>query len=130
MEHKDDLLRYRIQRAEQTLIEARWAIEKNTLPLAENRIYYGIFYIVSALSLKYDFSTSKHSTLRGWFNQMFLKTGQIDLRFGKTYATAFEKRQKADYDDFVSFTAEEAAVDLENAEKFIEQIKKIIAEKK
>ena len=79
MEHKEDLIQYRVQRAETTLQEAKWAIDKNTLPLAENRVYYAIFYIVSALALKFDFSTSKHSTLRGWFNQMFLKTGVINL---------------------------------------------------
>ncbi|MCP5109005.1 MAG: HEPN domain-containing protein [bacterium] len=126
MEHKEDLIQYRIQRAEKTLREAEWAIEKNTLPLAENRIYYAIFYIVSALALKFDFSTSKHSTLRGWFNQMFLKTQAIELEFGKTYSTAFEKRQKADYDDFVTFTPAEVSNDLENAKKFVEQVKTMI----
>jgi uncharacterized protein (UPF0332 family) len=128
MEHKEDLIKYRVKRAEQTLKEAKWAMEKNTLPLAENRIYYSIFYIVSALALKFDFSTSKHSTLRGWFNQMFLKTKAIELDFGKTYSTAFEKRQKADYDDFVTFTPEEVSSDLENAKKFVEQVKKMIQE--
>jgi uncharacterized protein (UPF0332 family) len=128
MEHKEDLIKYRIQRAEKTLKEAKWALEKDTLPLAENRIYYSIFYIVSALALKFDFSTSKHSTLRGWFNQMFLKTKAIELDFGKTYSTAFEKRQKADYDDFVTFTPDEVSSDLENAKKFVEQVKKMIQE--
>jgi uncharacterized protein (UPF0332 family) len=128
MEHKEDLIKYRIQRAEKTLKEAKWAMEKKTLPLAENRIYYSIFYIVSALSLKFGFSTSKHSTLRGWFNQMFLKTNTIELEFGKTYSTAFEKRQKADYDDFVTFTPEEVSSDLENAKKFVKQVKKMIQE--
>jgi uncharacterized protein (UPF0332 family) len=128
MEYKEDLIKYRIQRAEQTLKEAKWAMDKKTLPLAENRIYYSIFYIVSALALKSGFSTSKHSTLRGWFNQMFLKTKAIELEFGKTYSTAFEKRQKADYDDFVTFTLEEVSNDLENAKKFVKEVKKIIKE--
>jgi uncharacterized protein (UPF0332 family) len=129
MEHKKDLIQYRIQRAEKTLNEVKWAIEKDTLHLAENRIYYAIFYIVSALALKFNFSTSKHSTLRGWFNQMFLKKKAVALEFGKTYSTAFEKRQKADYDDFVNFTLEEVLSDFENAKKFVEQIKKMILEK-
>jgi uncharacterized protein (UPF0332 family) len=128
MEHKEGLIKYRIKRAGQTLKEAKWAIDKNTLQLAENRIYYSIFYIVSALALKFDFTTSKHSTLRGWFNQMFLKPNTIDLEFGKTYSTAFEKRQKADYDDFVTFTPEEVSTDLQNAKKFVQQIKKMILE--
>lgn len=126
MQHKEDLIQYRIKRAAQTLNEAKTAIDNNSLQLAENRIYYAIFYIVSALALKFDFSTSKHSTLRGWFNQMFLKSMAIDISFGKTYSTAFEKRQKADYDDFVSFTPEEVSSDFENAQKFVELIKAMI----
>ncbi len=102
MEYKEDLIRYRIKRSEGTIEEAELAIKNNKFPLAENRIYYSIFYIVSALALKYDFSTSKHSTLMGWFNQALVKTEKIDVSFGKTYARAFEKRQKADYDDFTN----------------------------
>jgi len=79
MEYKDDLIRYRINKSEGTIEEAELAIENNKLSLAENRIYYSIFYIVSALALKYDFSTSKHSTLMGWFNQGMVKTEKIDI---------------------------------------------------
>ena len=128
MPHDRELIDYRIQRAEQSLKEATWAIEKKTLSLAENRIYYAIFYIVSALALKYEFSTSKHSTLRWWFNQLFLKTKKIDIEFGKTYTIAFEKRQKADYDDFIVFSLQEVLSDLGNAELFVEKIKKILQE--
>jgi uncharacterized protein (UPF0332 family) len=35
---------------------------------------------------------------------------------------------KADYDDFVTFTPEEVSSDLENAKKFVEQVKKMIQE--
>jgi len=126
MQPEQELVSYRIQRAEQTLGEAQLAIEQCMLQLAENRIYYSIFYAVMALSLRYNFSTSKHSTLRGWFNQMFLKTKTIDLEFGKTYASAYEKRQKADYDDFITFTVEEATSDLENARKFVDHVKRMI----
>jgi uncharacterized protein (UPF0332 family) len=129
MEFKEDLIQYRVDRAERTLKEEQTAIDNDSLPLAENRIYYSIFYMVSALALKHNFSTSKHSTLRGWFNQLFLKTMTIDIEFGKTYSTAFEKRQKADYDDFVIFSDEEVKKDLKNAHKFIDEIKKMIFEK-
>lgn len=126
MEHKEDLIQYRIKRAEETLGEAELAVKNDRLSLAENRIYYSIFYSVSALSLKYDFSTSKHSTLKGWFNQALVKTKKIDVSFGKTYARAFEKRQKADYDDYAAFKPEEVKADLENARKFVKEIKDFI----
>jgi len=130
MEYKDDLIRYRINKSEGTIEEAELAIENNKLSLAENRIYYSIFYIVSALALKYDFSTSKHSTLMGWFNQGMVKTEKIDISFGKTYARAFEKRKKADYDDYITFSSEEVKLDLENAKKFVNRIKSFIIEEK
>jgi uncharacterized protein (UPF0332 family) len=69
MEHKEDLINYRLKRAESTLEEAELAFKNNKLTLTENRIYYAIFYSVSALALRYDFETSKHSTLKGWFNK-------------------------------------------------------------
>jgi uncharacterized protein (UPF0332 family) len=64
----------------------------------------------------------------GWFNQALVKTEKIDVSFGKTYSRAFEKRRKADYDDYVTFNPEEVNLDLENAKKFVKRIKKYIAE--
>lgn len=37
MQHKEDLIQYRIKRAAQTLNEAKTAIDNNSLQLAENR---------------------------------------------------------------------------------------------
>jgi len=42
------------------------------------------------------------------------------------YTRAFEKRQKADYDDYVVFNLEEVKLDLENAKKFIDRVKTFI----
>lgn len=128
MEHKKDLIGYRISRAESTIDEAELALKNNKFTLTENRVYYSIFYIVSALALKHEFSTSKHSTLKGWFNQALVKTKKIDVSFGKTYARAFEKRQKADYDDYADFKLDEVKLDLENAKRFVARIKKYILE--
>lgn len=127
MEHKEDLIDYRLKRAESTLEEAELAFKNNKLTLTENRIYYAIFYSVSALALRYNFETSKHSTLKGWFNQSLIKTKEIDVTFGKTYARAYEKRQKADYDDYAAFKMKEVLLDLENGKKFVNRIKTFMA---
>lgn len=58
MQHKEDLIVYRVERAEKTLEEAEFALNNNMLPLAENRIYYSIFYIVSALALQNRLNSS------------------------------------------------------------------------
>ena len=53
---KKALIEYRIEKAKDTINAAQLLVDNNLLSHAENRIYYSIFYIVSALALKYDFS--------------------------------------------------------------------------
>ena len=54
---KKALIEYMIEKAKDTIKAAKLLVDNNLLSHAENRIYYSIFYIVSALALKYDFST-------------------------------------------------------------------------
>ena len=100
---KHSLIQYRLERCDETIEDARIAIDNNRLHNAENRIYYAIFYVVSALAIKYDFSTSKHWNLLAWFNKNFVKTNIIDKKYSATYKNAFERRQEGDYDDFIDF---------------------------
>jgi len=124
---KDILIKYRIDRAEETIEEIELAIENDKLHLAANRIYYSVFYVVSALALKKEFKTSKHSQLLSWFNIEIVKTGLIDKNFGKFYLDAFEMRQEGDYDDLVEFDKDYIVVKFNQAKDFIEKVKGIIA---
>ena len=85
LDNKVELIEYRISRAKETIEEAKNAINENHFHLAENRIYYAIFYFTTALSLKYNYSTSKHKQLLGWFNRNFILTGKINKDIGKIY---------------------------------------------
>ncbi|MCP4103270.1 MAG: HEPN domain-containing protein, partial [Lentisphaerae bacterium] len=111
---KKALIDYRIQRARETVQEAEMSLNHNRFNLAENRIYYSMFYMVQALAAKHDFSTSKHAQLLGWFNKTFVRTGQIDPALGKFYHSGFEKRQEGDYQDFLTFSKDEVENDLAN----------------
>lgn len=122
----NELIKYRIIRASETLDEARLAIENNRLHLAANRIYYSTFYIVSALALKKGFKTSKHSQLLSWFNKEFVKKNLIDKNLGKFYLDAFEMRQEGDYDDFINFELKYVEGKLEQAKDFVERVMQLI----
>lgn len=80
---KIEMIRYRVQRATETIDEVSSHILNNYLHTAANRIYYGIFYIVSALALKFDFQTKNHGQLMGWFNREFIKTKKFIKNFQK-----------------------------------------------
>lgn len=125
---KKVLIEYRISRAKETIEEAREDIKSKHLFSAENRIYYAIFYIVSALALKSDFSTSKHFQLLGWFNKNIIKTNKAPQNLSKIYSRAFEKRQKGDYEDLKTFSTEEVQNDFDNMLAFVELIEKLILE--
>ncbi len=76
MTSKDDnrlLIEYRLKQAQETILEVEKLINENLLKVAVNRIYYGIYYSLCSLALKYDFRTSKHLQLIGRFNRTFVK---------------------------------------------------------
>ena len=68
-EEQKALIEHRISKAIAAIEDVDFLIRNRKFLLAVNRIYYGMFYILSALALKYDFSTSKHQQLIGWFNR-------------------------------------------------------------
>jgi uncharacterized protein len=93
---------------------------------AVNRIYYAMFYAVSALAFSRGFSTSSHSQLRGYFNREFVKTGIIPIHHGQAYGVAFDSRKKGDYDDLVEFEREQVQAMLIEAEHFLDVIGTLI----
>lgn len=123
---KEELVKHRLSRAKESADDAKFALENNRLNNAENRIYYAIFYSVSALAIKNDYSTSKHFQLMGWFNKNFIKTGKIDKEFGRIYKRQFENRLESDYDDFIELSYEQVKEDYENMQSFLEEIEKFI----
>jgi uncharacterized protein (UPF0332 family) len=123
---RDVLIKYRIQRSKDTTQEAELALKNKSLHLAQNRIYYAIFYIVSALALKNNFSTSKHYQLFGWFNKNFVNTGLVAKEFGEIYKTAFQYRQKGDYDDLIYFEYDDVEKRYKEMLEFVKVIEKLL----
>ncbi len=123
---KADYIKHRLNRATETLAEARMLFDGNHLSGAVNRIYYAVFYGVSALALSHDFTTSSHSQLRGYFNREFVKTGIVSVELGKLYNLAYDNRTKGDYTDFTTFEQEKTREMLDEANDFIEVISDLV----
>lgn len=123
---KTELIKYRLNRASETLDEAKISIENNRYLLAANRIYYSSFYAVSALAIKHDFKTSKHVQLLSWFNKNFVKDGIVEKRLGKFYLDAFEMRQESDYEDFVVIDKTSIDEKIKLASEFINKISELV----
>jgi len=127
--YKKDLVKYRVSRAKEAIEEVEVLKKAKKYNAAVTRIYYGVFYIIDALSLTDKFSTSKHSQLIGYFNKNYIKQKVIDPNIGKFLNRAYDLRTKSDYGELVNFTKEEVEEYFKEMKLFISAVEKIINEK-
>lgn len=127
-ESRQNLVKYRIEQAHITSLEASVLIENELLRGAVNRIYYSMFYMLQALSLKYRFETSKHAQLIGWFNKTFINPGLIEVRFSKIVTKAYNLRTKGDYASIYLPDKEEIELMFAEMKDFIKRIEVFIEE--
>lgn len=125
--HRQRLIRHKLEKANNTIADVQFLIEHDKLTIAVNRIYYGMFYLLSALALKHRFATTRHKQLIGWFNKTFVKTNSVDRKFGQIIHNAFDQRSKSDYDDFVTFSKAEVEQMFEEMKAFIHAIEHLLA---
>ncbi|NVM01277.1 MAG: HEPN domain-containing protein [Candidatus Helarchaeota archaeon] len=125
-QERKTIIKYRLERAEETIKDAESLLNEGSLFSAVNRIYYAMFYSINALLLLKGLSSSKHSGVRNLFNKEFVNTGIVNKEFGRFYNTIFEYRQKGDYEDFVEFNKEDVRKWLKKANNFIRENNLII----
>jgi uncharacterized protein (UPF0332 family) len=121
------LIAYRLQRATETLEEARLMQNVEHWNACANRLYYAAFYAVSALLVKNSQIASKHSGVKALFNQQYVKPGIVTKGGGRLYNRLFDLRQEGDYIDFVSLDAETVEPLVEETAIFIETIRSLLS---
>lgn len=114
--------RYRLARAGESLDEAQVLLDNNHLNGAVNRLYYACFYAVSALLLTEGRSSSKHSGVRSLFDQHWVNAGRIPAELGRLYRQLFQRRQRSDYGDLVTFERAEVEKLREEAGEFVKVV--------
>ena len=97
------LIRYRLDRANESIEEAKLLLENGHLHSSVNRLYYACFYAVSGLLLTEGLSSAKHSGTMALFERHWIKTEKVPRELGRLYRRLFNRRQKSDYDDLVTF---------------------------
>jgi len=121
-----DLIQYRLAEAKDTQSDVELLISHDRHRAAINRIYYSMFYSLLALGLKYEFETSKHAQLIGWFNKTFIQSGLIEKKVGKIINKAFNRRTKGDYDSYIEFDMETIIEMYEEMKDFNSAIERFI----
>lgn len=120
------LVTYRLERAWESLEEAKILLEQGYANTFVNRLYYACFYAVSSLLLTKELFSAKHSRIRSLFHQNFVKVGMVNTELGQLYDRLFDNRQKADYADLFRFNPDEVRYWYDEVKKFVEFIENII----
>ena len=124
---KDILINRAIEKSKEAIKTARLNLDNDLLSSAQNRLYYAIFYIVTALGYKHDFLTSKHGQLISWFNKKFVHEDKLlDKELFKIYKYNFENRQKSDYDFMYEPVKEDVEQSYQETLLFIKSVEKFL----
>ena len=82
---------------------------------------------MSAVLLERQLRFRKHSGVRAAFHRHLVKTGLIDVGWGKFYDQLFEDRQEADYVALVSFDREYVEYQLPRCAGFLGRIGSLLS---
>lgn len=123
-----ELIQYRLKRAREALEEALLMKQEAHWNTCANRLYYACFYAVTALLAKEDRGSGKHSGVKAFFNQRWVRPGKVSKELGKLYNQLFEARQEGDYVDFVSFDHDAVAPWIPQVSDFVDTLSRLAEE--
>ena len=117
-----DLSKYRFQSAKEELETARLLMKDGRFKASVNRSQYAIFHGLRSVTALAEFDSSKHSGVIAFFNRTYVKEGVFDKSISKLVDTAYRLREKADYQDFIIISKDQAIEQIEKAEKVLGMI--------
>jgi len=118
-----ELLKYRFDRAIETLDVAQELLESGKYKDANNRSYYAVFYAMRAVYTLKNQDFRKHKTLLATFNKEYVATEIFPRQLGKKISSLALIREQSDYNDFYIASKEESQHQVEIAKEVIDAIK-------
>ena len=123
---QDELSRYRIQEAKDSLKVAQHCLTEGLYKDSINRSYYATFYAIKAVLALGTIDFKRHKDAVGYFNQTYVATGKFSRDFGKRLGRLKRKLEVSDYDDFYVASNEEAIEQYESAELIVNQVERYL----
>jgi uncharacterized protein len=108
-----------LDKAKESHDSARLEFEANHLSFAINRLYYAVFYAVSAVLAVRQMKYGKHSAVRAALHRDLISPGLIPAWCGDLFDSLFDDRQEADYAPVRVFTQEDITARISPVAEFI-----------
>jgi uncharacterized protein (UPF0332 family) len=107
-----------VARADEALRAARALVGLGLRADAVSRAYYAVFHLVRALLLTRGVEPRTHAGAIHLWNTEFVRNGLVPASYNRLLAGLQRARELADYDAAVTFSEEDAAAELSDAERF------------
>ncbi|MBQ8656489.1 MAG: HEPN domain-containing protein [Prevotella sp.] len=127
---RQELIRYRLERADEAMDEARLLFDASHYNAAVNRMYYACFYATQALLLKHHIAAATHAGVKTMLGLHFVSKGILPVVHGRTFNTLFEKRHSSDYEAFAYCDRDMVNDLLPLALSYIEALKELVNQSK
>lgn len=127
---QDELSRYRIQEAKDSLKVAQHCLTEGLYKDSINRSYYAAFYAIKAVLALGTIDFKRHKDVVAYFNKEYVAGGILSRELGKKLGMLKQLREKSDYDDFYIASKEQAQEQFNTAKYTIEAIEQYLTEKK
>ena len=82
---RESLIKYRLERAFETLKEAEYNAKGGYYNTAVNRLYYAAFYAANALLISKEMVCESHKGVKIMLSLHFIKNGILSEEHGKTF---------------------------------------------
>lgn len=125
-EERKAIIVYRLEKADEALVEARDCASLGHWTLAANRLYYAAYYVSSALLISAGHAAKTHEGTIGIIGQHYVRTGILTNEDGTLLARLQNMRHTGDYDDFIDWTKEDVEPYIPRVEAYIAKIKSVI----
>ncbi|MFO7870668.1 MAG: HEPN domain-containing protein [Kiritimatiellia bacterium] len=113
-------------RAAKALRAATTLLEAELFEDAVSRAYYAVLHSAKAALAVRDISADTHKAVRRLFGLHVVEAGLVETEFAKILAAEQEDRELGDYEIDVEIGKERATRRVQDAEKFVQRIKKYL----
>lgn len=124
-----DLALHRIETAKSDINSAKILLDAGEYRSSNNRAYYGIYHVISAIHALDGKAYKKHKDALANFNREYVKTEVFPRNIGRRISEAAEIRHASDYDDFYIATKIEAEEQIATAEELLNLVQKYCNER-
>ena len=121
-----EMIKSQMEKSAQKLGAAKSLQQAGYVDDAISRAYYSMFHAASAALLSEDITVESHAALKTMFGLHFIKTGKIARKYGRWLNKVKDARENGDYDIFTGFEESDARESVEQAESFLEELKRFL----